>query len=138
VTGSTAADATASSREAEERAVIATLETLVRAYMDKDLATVDRIYHDALSHGHSSGVIDDKATVLADVKRRYWKIGFTGKAHVEGTMAYVRSVMDFRVGTTPEMTTHKPDMRILWVLIKTERGWQVIAYQALRVAPPPA
>lgn len=116
----------------EEKEVLATLETLIQAYMTKDLAAVARIYHDNLSHGHSSGQLDTKDDAIRDVQNRFWKIKYTATVRVTGPMAVVRAVMDFRVGTTPEMTTHKPDMRVLWVFLKGEQGWQVIAYQAVR------
>ena len=44
--------------------VMDTLETMARAYVKKDLKTLDSIYHAALMYGHTDGEFETKAQVL--------------------------------------------------------------------------
>ena len=48
----------------DEKAVMATLETMAQATIKKDVATLDKIYHPDLTYSHSSAMLQNKADVL--------------------------------------------------------------------------
>jgi ketosteroid isomerase-like protein len=118
----------------DELEVRATLERLFNAYAAKDMATIEKIFHDDVSYGHSTGLVQSKAEVMKgagtmlDVKSKEIHV------YVNGPVAIVRSVLDIRTGQTMEKSTMNLGIKVLWVLLKGPRGWQVIARQAVRVA----
>jgi len=129
----TSHDATAARVRNEEQAVTSTLQSLIRAYMDKDIVTAAHIYHDEVTWGHSVGRIENKDAVLADIQNRYWHIEFEQIAvQIVGVVAIARTIMNYRTGTTPDVPTSKPHMSVLWVLTNTGKGWQVLAAQSVR------
>lgn len=124
----------AASDPREEKEVRATLEALLQAYAAKDIATIDKIYHDDLSYGHATGQLDTKAEAMKAVQRFWLMTPKEIDVRVNGPVAIVRSVIDIRVGATKEKANVFPGMRVLWVFLKGAQGWQVIARQALRVS----
>jgi hypothetical protein len=48
-------------------------EQRYRAMLGADLATLDRLFDEALTYTHSSGVIDTKASYLAGVRDKVWE-----------------------------------------------------------------
>lgn len=117
---------------AEEKAVMGTLATLFQAYPKKDNATLNRIYHDDLSYGHSNGMFWTKAEVIADANKRTWEyLKITSSTvRVSGPVAVVRAVMDIQ-----NMGPGKPpatNIGVIYVLLKGPQGWQVIVRQAIK------
>lgn len=116
-----------------EKDVLATLETLFAAYPKRDLATLERIYHDDLNFGHTSGLVETKADVLNDImQRRFYEfVNITSSTvRITGPVAVVRAVMDIRNGPTPDKVQTQLNRTALLVLLKGPNGWQVIARQA--------
>jgi ketosteroid isomerase-like protein len=121
----------------DEQAVMSVLEQMAAATVKKDVATLDKIYHPDLTYGHSSGLTQDKATVLRGVQgqRIVESMKFSGMAiRIYGNVALAKGITDLRDGTPGQMVDNH--LNILWVLVRGTDGWQVVARQTTRVATP--
>lgn len=130
--------AAAANDPAEEKAVMAVLDTLVRATIDKDVATLEKVYHPDLMYSHTSGLTETKAQVLKTLtgaKNTVLSMTFDETTiRIYGTVALVKANTDLRqvrLGEEPRRT----DLHILWVLVKGAHGWQVTARHPTRLAP---
>jgi ketosteroid isomerase-like protein len=125
----------------DEKAVMATLEAMAKATIDKDLATLNKIYSDDLTYSHSSAQTQTKAEVLkafeGPSKGEYMKFR---DMHVRtyGNVALAKGICDFRNGVPGKMTDNH--LNILWVLVKGSGplGWQIVARQTTRLPEPAA
>jgi hypothetical protein len=119
----------------EEKAVMDTLLTLAQATMNKDVATLGKIYHADLTFSHSSAMNETKAHVLERVGRGVTKdMTFSETTiRIYGSVALVRGRHHNWNGT--EGNLHENDLNILWVLLKGPgpHGWQVVARQTTRL-----
>lgn len=124
---------------ADEKAVTATLEAMAKATIDKDVATLTRIYGDDLTYSHSSALTETKAEVLKNVQgpnvAEFMKFSDT-KIRVYGDVALAKGVVDFRNGAPGKMLDNH--LNILWVLVRRAQGphgWQIVARQTTRIGP---
>ena len=53
---------------ADQKAVQATLETMAKATIAKDVATLEKVYGDDLTYAHSSALTENKAKVLKNIQ----------------------------------------------------------------------
>ena len=120
----------------EEKQVMATLEALFQAYPKRDAATLNRLYHDDLSYGHSAGNLQTKSEVIEDVNKRTWEsLRITSRTvRVSGAVAIVRAIMDIRNGPSRDRVRTATGISVLYVLVRSPQGWQVIARQSTRTA----
>jgi ketosteroid isomerase-like protein len=124
----------------DEKAVMATLEAVAKATIDKDVPTLDKIYSEDLTYGHSAGNTQTKAQVLK---------GFEGASIAEsmkfsettirvyGDVALAKGICDFRNGRPGNLTDYH--LNILWVMVRRPQapfGWQIVARQTTGIAPP--
>ena len=120
----------------EEKQVMATLETMAQATIKKDVAALNKVYHEDLTYSHSSGANQTKAEVLKAVSGRgiveSMKFNDT-TIRIYGTVALVRGITDLRNGSEGKMNDNH--LNILWVLVKGPQGWQIVARQTTRMAP---
>ena len=138
---SAAAASAAPADPKDEKAVMATLEAMAKATIDKDVATLNKIYSDDLTYSHSSAQNQTKAEVLkafeGPSKGEYMKFR---NMHVRtyGNVALAKGLCDFRNGRPGAMTDNHLD--ILWVLVKGPgpHGWQIVARQTVRLPEPAA
>jgi ketosteroid isomerase-like protein len=120
----------------DEKAVMATLEAMAKATIDKDVATLNKIYSDDLTYSHSSSQTQTKAEVLKAIespnKAEFMKFS---DMHVRtyGNVALAKGICDFRNGAPGKMTDNH--LNILWVLVKGPGplGWQIVARQTTRI-----
>ena len=86
---------------ADTKTVTATLEAMAKATIDKDVATLTKIYGDDLTYAHSSALTETKAEVLKNVQgpsvAEFMKFSDT-KIRVYGDVALAKGVVDFRNG----------------------------------------
>jgi ketosteroid isomerase-like protein len=122
---------------AQEKAVLATLEDMAKATVNKDVATLEKIYGDDITYSHSSALNEDKATVLKNIKgpnvAEFMKFSET-KVRIYGDVALVKGVCDFRNGAPGKMLDNH--LNILWVMVKRPQGphgWQIVARQTTRI-----
>ena len=122
----------------DEKAVMDTLHALAQATMNKDLATLDKIYHPDLTFSHSSAMNETKAQVLERVGRGITKdMTFSDTTiRIYGNTALARGRHHNWNGTPGNL--HENDLNILWVLLKGPGpyGWQIVARQTTRLPEP--
>jgi len=122
-----------------EKEVLAALETYRQGLMKKDAAALSKILHDDLAYSHSSNLHEDKAAVLASLKKNTVAeaIDFKDpKVHVYGNTALVKTDVDFRNNAAGVVTVSK--LNVLHVFVKGPTGWQLVARQATRYPEPAA
>ena len=120
----------------DEKAVMATMESMAQATMKKDIGTLDKIYQPDLTYSHSSAVSQTKAEVLKAVAGPSMTQSLTfheATIRIYGATALVRCRTELRGGTPGNI--HDSHLNILWVLVKGPgpHGWQVVARQATRL-----
>jgi hypothetical protein len=119
----------------DERAVGAAVESLRKALIDPDKATLDALVLDELTYGHSSGNIQDKAVfeeALLNKSSDFVTIDLTGQTiKVVGNTAWVRHIFSATTddGGKPG-TTH---LSILLIWLKQKGQWRLFARQAVKV-----
>ena len=124
---------------ADEKAVMATLETMAKATIAKDLVTLGKIYGEDLTYSHSSAQTQTKAEVLKAFdgpgQAEFMKFSET-TIRIYGNVALAKGITDFRNGRPGAMTDNH--LNILWVLVKRPagpHGWQIVARQTTRIGP---
>jgi ketosteroid isomerase-like protein len=130
----------AANNPADEKAVIATLEAMAKATIDKDVATLTKVYGDDVTYAHSSALTETKAQVLANIKGErvegtYMKFSNTN-IRIYGDVALAKGVVDFRNGAPGKLIDN--NLNILWVLVRRPQGphgWQIVARQTTRIGP---
>ena len=116
--------------------VMDTLEAMARAYVKKDIKTLDAIYHDDMTYGHTTGKVQTKADVLEVARTRTTESLELSDSdiHIYGSVAIYRGVEHLEIGGD------KPTMSVggvMWVLTKGSgpNGWQIIARQDWPLPP---
>ncbi len=129
----------ATANSPDSKAVMATLETMAKATLEKDVATLGRIYGDDLTYAHSSALTETKAQVLKNVQgpsvAEFMKFSDTN-IRVYGDVALAKGVVDFRNGAPGKMLDNH--LNILWVMVRRAQGphgWQIVARQTTRIGP---
>ena len=129
----------AANNPADEKAVIATLETMAKATIAKDVSTLSKIYGDDITYSHSSALTETKEQVLKGVQgpsqAEFMKFSDTS-IRVYGDVALAKGITDFRNGQPGNMLDNH--LNILWVLVRRPQGphgWQIVARQTTRIGP---
>jgi ketosteroid isomerase-like protein len=124
---------------ADQKAVMATLETMAKATIAKDVATLDKIYSDDITYAHSSALTETKAQVLKNVQgpsvAEFMRFSDT-TIRIYGDTAVAKGVVDFRNGPPGKMLDNH--LNILWVMVRRPQGphgWQIVARQTTRIGP---
>lgn len=119
----------------DEAAVAAAVETLRKAMVDGDKASLEKIAAAELSYGHSSGKLEDKAAfveAIASGKSDFVTIDLTEQTiTVSGDVAIVRHKL---AATTND--GGKPgtvNLAILTVWKKQGKEWKLLARQAVKI-----
>jgi ketosteroid isomerase-like protein len=133
------AGVSAANNPADEKAVMATLETMAKATIAKDVATLAKIYGDEVTYSHSSALTETKEQVLKGVqgpsKAEFMKFSDT-TIRIYGDVAIAKGVTDFRNGQPGSMLDNH--LNILWVMVRRPQGphgWQIVARQTTRIGP---
>lgn len=122
----------------DEKAIVQVLDTLAQATIKKDVPTLNKIYREDLTYGHSTGLTQTKDEVLKAMPgSTIVSMKFSeAKIRTYGSVAVVKVITD--IGTRPAGTSGTVTdnhLNILWVLVKGNQGWQVAARQTTRIAP---
>jgi ketosteroid isomerase-like protein len=124
---------------ADQKAVMATLETMAKATIAKDVATLEKIYGDDVTYAHSSALTETKAQVLKNIQgasvAEFMKFSDT-TIRIYGDVALAKGVVDFRNGPPGKMLDNH--LNILWVMARRAQGphgWQIVARQTTRIGP---
>ena len=124
---------------ADQKAVMATLETMAKATIAKDVATLEKIYGDDVTYAHSSALTETKAEVLKNIQgtsvAEFMKFSDT-TIRIYGDVALAKGVVDFRNGPPGKMLDNH--LNTLWVMVRRPQGphgWQIVARQTTRIGP---
>ncbi len=120
----------------DEKAVMATLEAMAQATIQKDVATLDKIYHPDLTYSHSTAMLQTKAEVLKAVAGPAITESMTfhdANVRIYGNVALVRCRTELRNGQPGKLVDNH--LNILWVLLRGPgpQGWQIVARQTTRL-----
>lgn len=134
---SAASGSVAAQPSGDEAQVRATLAALSRGVEKQDLALLRSIFHDDVSYGHSTGIVQTKAEVIEVYRARKTEaLKFNNPTvRIIGSTALVRAEMissRYRDDSKDKLTNSASS--VLWVFVKGSgpHGWQVIARQNFR------
>jgi hypothetical protein len=119
----------------EESKVAEAVEFLKKAMIDGERASLEKIAHEGLSYGHSSGNIETKAMFVEAIssgKSDFKTIDLTDQSiKVYGKTAIVRH--KFFAETNNGGTPGTVKLSILLVFQKVKNQWQLLARQAVKI-----
>jgi ketosteroid isomerase-like protein len=119
----------------DEQAVTAAVESLRKAMIDPDKATLDALVTDDLTYGHSSGVIQDKAAfeeALLNKSSDFVTIDLSQQTiKVAGNTAWVRHILSATTNDGGKPGSTKLSVLLVW--IKQKGTWKLLARQAVKV-----
>jgi ketosteroid isomerase-like protein len=122
-------------QDKDEQAVGAAVESLRKALVDPDKATLDRLVTDELTYGHSSGLIQDKAAfeeALLSKSSDFVTIDLSQQTvKVVGNTAWVRHILSATTNDGGKPGTTKLSVLLVWV--KQKGAWRLLARQAVKV-----
>src|SRR6185436_3892021 len=118
----------------DDKDVAAAVEMLRQAMVDGIKATLESITADALSYGHSSGIVEDKTAFVENIvsgKSDFVSITISDQTiRVEGPNAIVRHKL---LGATNNNGTPGTlNISVLLVWQKQKGKWKLLARQAVR------
>ena len=132
--GLTLSVATAQSKQ--EKEVLDRLEMWRTALLEQDLETLDKVFANEMTYGHSNGHVDTKSSfinTIRDKKEVYKVLNLSDiTVSIVGNNALVRNKMTGSVDLA-DGTVSKPNLGVLQVWNKTKNGWQLLARQAFKL-----
>ncbi len=119
---------------ADEKAVAQAVENLRKAMLNPEIATLEGMVAAQLTYGHSSGLIEDKASfvnALVSGKSLFTSINLSDQTiSVSGNVALVRHHL---MGETlNNQVAGKADLLVLLVWQKLNGKWKLLARQAVK------
>lgn len=119
----------------EEQAVGNAVESLRKALIDPEKATLDALVVDELTYGHSNGNIQDKAAfeeALLNKSSDFVTIDLTQQSiKVVGNTAWVRHILSATTNDGGKPGTAHLSVLLVWV--KEKGQWRLLARQAVKV-----
>jgi hypothetical protein len=119
-----------------ETEVAAAVESLRKAMIDADKATLERLTAAELSYGHSSGKIEDKASfvqALVSGQSDFLEITLTDQTiTIKDKVALVRHKLSGNTND-PAKGPAPVNLGILLVWVKEKSGWKLAARQAFKL-----
>jgi Domain of unknown function (DUF4440) len=118
-----------------EADVAKAVETLKQAMMDGNKQALEKIAAEELSYGHSSGLIENKATFVENIvsgKSDFVTISLSEQTIIiVGSTAVVRH--KFAAETNNGGTPGKVNIAVLLVWEKIRSEWKLLARQAVKI-----
>ncbi len=119
----------------DEQAVAAANESLRKAMIDPDKATLDALVTDDLTYGHSNGNLQDKAAfeeALLNKSSDFVTIDLTQQTiKVVGTTAWVRHTLTATTNDGGKPGTAHLSVLLVWIKVKGQ--WKLLARQAVKI-----
>ena len=120
---------------ADEIKVTETIETLKKALIDADKAILEKLLHEDLSYGHSSGLIETKAMLIESLVSNnsdFKTIDLTEQTvKVVGKTAIVRHKLFAETANKGVPSTAKLNVLLIFIELKGE--WKLLARQAAKI-----
>ncbi len=121
----------------DEKQLADRLETLRLQLIKPDKATLENLAADELTYGHSTGLIEDKATFVDDMmkgKTVLTVVNITDQTiKTAGNVAWVRQHLTGE--TNHNNVVAKVDIIVLLVWQKQKGEWKLLARQAAKIPP---
>jgi hypothetical protein len=118
-----------------QKDVLSTMDAYNKATIGKDVATLQKLFHDGLTYTHSNSQTQTKDEVLKAVAAdtsTLDAIDLTDTSvRIYGNSALV--LTNFHMRRTTNGNTVTTHLKILFVWLKTEQGWQMVARQAVAI-----
>lgn len=118
----------------DEKAVATQVESLRKAMVDADKATLEKLTDAKLTYGHSGGKIEDKSTFVENIvsgHSDFLSIDLTDQTIViSGNTAIVRH--NLAAATNDNGKPGNVHLHILLVWVKEGSQWKLIARQAVK------
>ena len=119
----------------DEMKVSETMETLRKAMIDPDKAVLERIIHEDLSYGHSSGLIETKTMLIESLVSNnsdFKTMDLTEQTvKVVGKTAIVRHKLMAETANKGVPSTAK--LNVLLIFTKAKGEWKLLARQAAKI-----
>lgn len=120
---------------ADEIKVSETMETLRKAIIDPDKTVLEKILHEDLSYGHSSGTIETKAMFIESLTSNnsdFKTMDLTEQTvKVVGNTAIVRHKLFAETANKGVPSTTK--LNVLLIFTKVKGEWKLLARQAAKI-----
>ena len=120
---------------AEEMKVSEAVETLRKVMIDPDKVVLEKILHDDLSYGHSSGTIETKAMFIESLTSNnsdFKTIDLTEQTvKIVGKTAIVRHKLFAETANKGVASTAK--LNVLMIFTKVKGEWKLLARQAAKI-----
>lgn len=120
----------------DEKAVSAVVENLRQAMVDGNRDALSRLSMDQLSYGHSSGLVEDKATFVENIASGH--SDFVTIQISDQSISIVNDVAIVRhklLGETVNNgTPGKLNLSVLLIWKKTKGEWKLLARQATKLS----
>jgi hypothetical protein len=117
------------------KAVTEAVESLRKAMLDADSASLDGLTKAELSYGHSSGRVEDKASFISTLTSGasdFVTIDLTDQTvKVVDKTAIVRHVLSAKTNDSGKPGSVKLSVLTVWE--KDRSGWKLLARQAVRI-----
>jgi hypothetical protein len=124
-----------SSLHAQDADVAKAVENLRQALIDGKKEALEKIAHDNLTYGHSSGLIEDKKAfveALASGKSDFTSITLTDQViKITGNTATVRHKLSGEMMNNG--TPGTINLSVLLVFVKEKGEWKLLARQATKI-----
>jgi ketosteroid isomerase-like protein len=123
----------AGAKPALEEEVTVAITAWRQAMLKHDVAAMNKLLHPDITYCHSSGITQDKATVLAKVGGSdYFEYSDT-TIRIHGNVALVKNVTDMRTAAAKDTPNR---LNVLYVWVKGPDGWQMIARHPIKLPIP--
>lgn len=120
----------------QEKEVLDRVEMWRKAVLAQDVKTLDKVFANQMTYGHSNGHVDTKSsfiTTIKDKKEIYRELNLDDMTvSIVGDNALVRHKMTGSVDMA-DGSISKPNLGVLQVWNKTKNGWQLLARQAFKL-----
>lgn len=125
---------TTQAQSAEEKEVATAVETLRKAMVDSDKATLEKLAANELTYGHSAGKIENKAAFvdnLTNGNSDFVTIDLTDQTiSIVGNVALVRHTLTAKTNDGGKPGNVKLGVLIVWQ--KQAGSWKMIARQSFK------
>jgi hypothetical protein len=122
----------------KEKKLLKRVDALHKAIFYKaDSLTLERLVHEEVTYGHSNGAIDDKSVMISKVLAS--PTTYKNITQEKLSVSFIKNSAIVRIilrATSLENGKESPlDLSILQVWMKKSGNWQIVARQAVKVAP---
>lgn len=123
-------------QSSQEKEVLDRVEMWRKAVLAQDVKTLDKVFANEMTYGHSNGHMDTKSSfieTIRDKKEVYKELNLDDMTvRIVGNNALVRHKMTGSVDMA-DGSVSKPNLGVLQVWNRTKNGWQLLGRQAYKL-----